>query len=88
MSGTEPDGTQRRRTTAEELVARLRKIEGHVRGLQHTVERGEACADALTQIAAARAALAAAAVRVFGLGVRAHLGSPDTDETLERLVRL
>ena len=46
-------------TTAEELVTRLRKVEGQVRGLQHMIERGDRCIDVLTQIAATRAALTA-----------------------------
>lgn len=45
--------------TAEELVTRLRKVEGQVRGLQHMIDRGESCIDVLTQVAATRAALTA-----------------------------
>lgn len=45
--------------STEELTIRLRKAEGQVRGLQHMIERGDSCTDVLTQIAAARAALAA-----------------------------
>lgn len=45
--------------TAAELVTRLRRIEGQVRGLQHMIDRGDRCIDVLTQIAATRAALTA-----------------------------
>lgn len=45
--------------TAEELVTRLRKVEGQARGLQHMIERGDSCIDVLTQVAATRAALTA-----------------------------
>ena len=45
--------------TADELVTRLRKVEGQVRGLQHMIDRGDPCIDVLTQIAAVRAALTA-----------------------------
>jgi DNA-binding FrmR family transcriptional regulator len=48
-------------TTPEEMVARLRRIEGQVRGVQHMIERGESCTDVLTQVSAARAALTAVA---------------------------
>jgi len=41
----------------ENLLARLRKIEGQVRGLQRMIEEGRYCVDILTQIAAIRAAL-------------------------------
>ena len=74
-----------------ELVVRLRRIEGQVRGLQHMVERGEPCTDVLTQVAAARAALAAVAIGVLEHSIPAVPGSLDRDEFLvavERLVRL
>lgn len=45
--------------TPEQLVTRLRRVEGQVRGLQHMIERGDRCIDVLTQIAATRAALTA-----------------------------
>lgn len=77
--------------TPDDLVDRLRKIEGQVRGLQHMVERGERCTEVLTQIAAARAALAAVALGVLDLAMQATGQSLDTNELLvavERLVRL
>ena len=40
-----------------ELVSRLRKIEGQVRGIERMVESDRYCIDVLTQIAAARTAL-------------------------------
>lgn len=40
------------------LLNRLRRIEGQVRGLTRMVEDGRYCIDVLTQIRAARAALA------------------------------
>ncbi len=44
---------------SDDMLVRLRKIEGQVRGLQHMLERGDTCLEMLTQLAAARAALAA-----------------------------
>jgi DNA-binding FrmR family transcriptional regulator len=55
-----------------DLVARLRKIEGQVRGLQHLAERGAELDELLTQLAAARGALHAVAVAVLA----AHLETP------------
>lgn len=48
------------------LQHRLRRIEGQVRGLQRMVERGEACPDVVTQLAAVRGALDAAGVDSSG----------------------
>lgn len=41
----------------DELLKRLRRIEGQVRGVQRMVEQEKYCVDILIQIAAARAAL-------------------------------
>lgn len=75
----------------EDLLARLRKIEGQVRGVQHMIERGDRCTDVLTQVAAARAALAAVGVGVVDLRIHATAGLSDSDEVLaavERLIHL
>ena len=45
----------------DRLLARLRRIEGQVRGLQRMVEDERYCADVLTQMAAVQASLRAAA---------------------------
>ena len=41
----------------KEVLLRLRRIEGQVRGLQRMIEEGAPCADILTQVAAATAAM-------------------------------
>ncbi len=46
----------------EELLGRLRRIEGQVRGLQRMVENDKYCIDILTQISAASNALKKVAV--------------------------
>lgn len=46
----------------EELLGRLRRIEGQVRGLQRMVENDKYCIDILTQISAASNALKRVAV--------------------------
>jgi DNA-binding FrmR family transcriptional regulator len=50
-------------------IARLRKIEGQVRGLQRMVDDGRYCADVLTQITSVQEALRA----VGKLLMRSHL---------------
>jgi DNA-binding FrmR family transcriptional regulator len=49
----------------EELQARLRRIEGQVRGLQRMVENDEYCIDILTQISAASNALKKVALELL-----------------------
>lgn len=49
---------------AEELAARLHKIEGQVRGVGHMIIDGAPAVDVLTQVAAVRGALDAVAAAV------------------------
>lgn len=49
----------------DKLLQRLSRIEGQIRGLQRLVTEEQACSDILTQIAAARAALAGVAKVIF-----------------------
>lgn len=52
------DSTARGYTaTKEQLVKRLRRIEGQVRGVEKMVDDGRYCIDVLTQISAIQAAL-------------------------------
>ena len=41
----------------KDVLLRLRRIEGQLRGLQRMVEEGNSCADILTQVAAVTAAI-------------------------------
>ena len=50
---------------ADELVRRLRRVEGQVRGLQKMVEERRYCVDILVQIDAATAALARVQDRIL-----------------------
>jgi CsoR family transcriptional regulator, copper-sensing transcriptional repressor len=50
----------------DRLLARLRRIEGQVRGLERMVEDDRYCIDILTQIAAANSALKTVAVALLG----------------------
>jgi DNA-binding FrmR family transcriptional regulator len=46
------------RDNKPDLLARLNRVEGQVRGITRMIEEGRYCIDVLTQINAARAALA------------------------------
>jgi CsoR family transcriptional regulator, copper-sensing transcriptional repressor len=51
--------------TQADHLARLRRIEGQVRGLQRMIEEDQYCIDVLTQIASATKALQSVAVRLL-----------------------
>jgi CsoR family transcriptional regulator, copper-sensing transcriptional repressor len=54
----------------EELLGRLRKVEGQVRGIQRMVDQDQYCIDILTQIAAAGSALRKVAVALLDDHIR------------------
>jgi DNA-binding FrmR family transcriptional regulator len=72
--GRSGPGYQRENRHAD-LIRRLRRIEGQVRGLQKMVDEGRYCVDILTQIDAATAALARVQDRVL----ESHLDHCVTD---------
>jgi DNA-binding FrmR family transcriptional regulator len=51
--------------TKDQLLARLRRIEGQIRGIEGMVQDDRYCIDVLTQISAARAALDQVALRLL-----------------------
>jgi DNA-binding FrmR family transcriptional regulator len=84
----------------DEVLGRLRKIEGQVRGLQRMVQEDTYCIDVLTQIASATRALQAVSVALLGdhlhhcvtdaVAAGGPAGSAKVDEAMkavERLVR-
>lgn len=54
----------------DKVLARLRRVEGQVRGLQRMVENDDYCIDVLTQVSAATKALQAVALELL----EDHLG--------------
>ena len=43
--------------TSDDVLKRLRRLEGQIRGLQRMVDEGSECRDIVTQLAAAKGAL-------------------------------
>jgi DNA-binding FrmR family transcriptional regulator len=75
--------------TKDQLLARLRRIEGQVRGLEGMVEDDRYCIDVLTQIAAVQAALDKVALGLLDDHARhCVVGGPEEaqDERTEELM--
>jgi CsoR family transcriptional regulator, copper-sensing transcriptional repressor len=80
----------------DEIIGRLRRIEGQVRGLQRMVDNDEYCIDILTQITAASNALKKVAVGLLDDHIR-HCVAQGSEEgtdmvreataAIERLVK-
>jgi CsoR family transcriptional regulator, copper-sensing transcriptional repressor len=79
----------------DELLARLKRIEGQIRGLEGMVEQDRYCIDILTQISAAQAALEKVAlglldghVRHCVIGAEAGEREARTEEMMSAVGRL
>ncbi len=71
----------------DDLIVRLRRIEGQVKGIQKMMEERRPCRDVLTQIMAARSSLDQVGVQVFQREVAECLKS-DTPEGNEQIHQL
>lgn len=63
--------------TIDDLVKRLRRIEGQVRGIQQMLVDGRECRDVVTQISAASKALDQAGFKLVASGLAYCLDDPD-----------
>ncbi len=68
----------------QSLLARLRRIEGQIRGIQRMLEEDRVCEDIVTQLMAARSSLDQVGVRLLDHHVERCLCS---DETPEQAIR-
>ena len=77
--------------TKEQVLNRLKRLEGQVRGLQKMVEEGRDCHDILTLLSGVRSALDAsgeAVLEQYALGCRARPDEPVTPQDVVRAVKL
>jgi DNA-binding FrmR family transcriptional regulator len=70
--------------TSTDVIKRLRRVEGQIRGLQQMVDGGSECRDIVTQLAAAKGALD----RVGSKLMTGALMNVDEDTDLDELERL
>jgi DNA-binding FrmR family transcriptional regulator len=77
----------------DDVLKRLRRLEGQIRGVQRMIEEGQDCTDVVTQLSACKAALDRVGYRLVVAGMRHCVIEPvqtgdepalDVDE-LERL---
>ncbi|HKH21672.1 MAG TPA: metal-sensitive transcriptional regulator [Gammaproteobacteria bacterium] len=75
-------------TTKEQLLTRLKRIEGQVRGLARMIEEDRYCIDILTQISAAQAALDQVALGLLDDHARHCVIGGKTDDQEQRTAEL
>lgn len=63
--------------TIDNLVKRLRRIEGQVRGIQQMLLEGRECRDVVTQISAANKALEQTGFKLVASGLTYCLNEPE-----------
>jgi CsoR family transcriptional regulator, copper-sensing transcriptional repressor len=80
MSPTDTTPTRGYTATKDQLLKRLRRVEGQVRGVEGMVEDDRYCIDVLTQISAIQAALDKVALGLLDEHARhCVVGAPDAD---------
>ena len=77
----------------DDVLNRLRRLEGQIRGVQRMVEEGKDCADIVTQLSACKAALDKVGYRLVVAGMRHCATSADdsgepSDLDVDQLERL
>ena len=81
---------ERTETESKQLINRLSRIEGQIRGIRGMVEKNVYCTDILMQIAAANAALNAFTRELLGNHIRTCVANDirnGKDETIDELVQ-
>jgi len=63
--------------TIEDLLKRLRRIEGQVRGIQQMLVDGRECRDVVTQISAASSALDQTGFKLVASGLEYCISDPE-----------
>jgi DNA-binding FrmR family transcriptional regulator len=75
-----------------DVLTRLRRAEGQLRGVQRLVDEGADCKDVVTQLAAVQAALHRVGTRLMSAGIRHCIADPDAAEaagmTVDEMERL
>jgi len=60
-----------------DVLNRLRRAEGQLRGIQRLLDEGADCRDVVTQLTAAQAALHRAGLKLMSAGMRYCLADPE-----------
>ncbi len=61
----------------DDVLKRLRRLEGQIRGVQRMIEEGQDCGDVVTQLSACKAALDRVGYRLVVAGMRHCATTPE-----------
>jgi DNA-binding FrmR family transcriptional regulator len=85
------EGKARTEEEVRDLIRRLNRIEGQIRGIRGMVERGVYCPEILTQVSAAQAALNSFSKEILGSHIRGCVAEDirkGKDEAIDELLRV
>ena len=71
-----------------QIMVRLRRVEGQIRGIQRMIDEDRECEAIVTQLMAARAALDRASLHIMTHTIDSCLRQPDEGASRERLERM
>ena len=83
---------QNETTDVEGLIARLRRVEGQIRGIQRMLEEDRVCEDIVTQVMAARTALDQCSILILDHHVQRCIcsdqDSPDAMKSMQNALKM
>jgi DNA-binding FrmR family transcriptional regulator len=74
--------------TVDEVVKRLRRAEGQIRGVIAMIEDGRDCADVVTQLAAVARAVDRAGFKIVASGLQQCMTATDGDDRRASLAQM
>jgi len=84
-------GTHTMQPAQRQLLNRLKRLEGQIRGLQSMIESGQQCEAILTQIMAAKSALNQVGMHIIGHAMKECLIDEDVtdrDELIDEAIKV
>ena len=69
---------------SRDVIVRLRRVEGQIRGIQRLIDEGSECRDVVTQLSAVRGALDRVGFKLIAAG----LTDPDSEADVAELEKL
>lgn len=84
--------SEEREAFTQDLIARMRRIEGQARGIQKMLETNRDCEEIVLQLSAMRAAISKVAMAILAADMRTCLQADDATDasrrTIERATRM
>ena len=74
--------------TKDDVILRLKKIEGQVRGLQRMIDEGQSCTEVVHQLCAARKALDKVGFLILTHRMQECMSEKDSEKAMDEAMKL